>query len=458
MYIYRGEITEDSMKKILALVGAILATTFMLCTPLTAQADVVTGSITVMAGPDSMALSANGSRLFVANYNANTVSVVDTTSSALITSIPVGTNPWGLVMSPDGSKLYVSNYGGHSISVISTSGLNVTATISAIVFPLGVAISPDGSTLYVSTNDNGNSKVTVIDTSSNTISNVVTLGTGLPAGIVVSPDGSRIYVADVTADVIYEINSSNFVVTSHASPGGPLWLAFSPDGSKLYVTGSTANNYKVFNTPTWSASATVSLPGVNLPNGISLNPAGDRIYVAGQNSNNVSVYKASDNTLIGTIPVSFGPWGLVVTSSNKVFVSQNSATSVAVIMPATLTASSQSVSTQIGSNVNLTVTPTNFTPSTAMTYSVSPSLPAGLTINAATGAISGTPTAAHGSTVYTITGTNGTWTSSTTVTIAVTDPNLANTGAKNSGLAFAGLALILSGLAISFASAGMKRA
>ena len=56
-----------------------------------------------------------------------------------------------------------------------------------------------------------------------------------------------------------------------------------------------------------------------------------------------------------------------------------------------------------------------------VSYSVSPSLPAGLSLDTSTGAISGTPTAVTSSANYTITATNSGGTDTATMTIVVND-------------------------------------
>ena len=56
-----------------------------------------------------------------------------------------------------------------------------------------------------------------------------------------------------------------------------------------------------------------------------------------------------------------------------------------------------------------------------VSYSVSPSLPAGLSLDTSTGAISGTPTAVTSSASYTITATNTGGTDTATMTIVVND-------------------------------------
>jgi len=58
----------------------------------------------------------------------------------------------------------------------------------------------------------------------------------------------------------------------------------------------------------------------------------------------------------------------------------------------------------------------------ATSYSISPSLPAGLSFNTSTGAISGTPTAASADQVYTITASNNGGTDSITINIEVLNP------------------------------------
>ena len=88
------------------------------------------------------------------------------------------------------------------------------------------------------------------------------------------------------------------------------------------------------------------------------------------------------------------------------------------ISVASLTPATQTVSGTTGRAITPTtaITATGFdTP----TYTVAPALPAGLSLNASTGVISGTPTAVSGAATYTITATQGTLTASTTLSIAV---------------------------------------
>ena len=60
-----------------------------------------------------------------------TVSVINTTDNAVAAStVTVGASPYGVAVSPDGSRVYVGNSGGvNTVSVIDTGTNTVIATV-----------------------------------------------------------------------------------------------------------------------------------------------------------------------------------------------------------------------------------------------------------------------------------------------------------------------------------------
>ena len=87
-----------------------------------------------------------------------------------------------------------------------------------------------------------------------------------------------------------------------------------------------------------------------------------------------------------------------------------------------MTPASQAVSGVVGTAIATTsvfVAPTLTDTSGTKTFTVSPALPAGLTLNAATGTVSGTPTAVSTQTTYIVTATDGTNFATSTLTIVV---------------------------------------
>jgi YVTN family beta-propeller protein len=56
-----------------------------------------------------VAVTPDGSKVYVANSNSNTVSVIATASNAVVATITVGAFAPGVAVTPDGSRVYVAN-------------------------------------------------------------------------------------------------------------------------------------------------------------------------------------------------------------------------------------------------------------------------------------------------------------------------------------------------------------
>ena len=81
-------------------------------------------------------------RSYVTNQDADTVSVIDTATNAVVGSaIPVGDNPFGIAITPDGTKAYVTNFNPGTVSVIDTAtNAVVGSAIPVGSAPVGIAI------------------------------------------------------------------------------------------------------------------------------------------------------------------------------------------------------------------------------------------------------------------------------------------------------------------------------
>ncbi len=129
--------------------------------------------------PVGVAVNPSGARVYVTNTcdsglgafgttcwirDAGSVSVINAASNTVIATIPIPREPVGVAVSPNGSRLYVVNGCGPdcvgsdvqgAVSVIdiaagSAAENMVIATIPlADEYAIGVAVSPDGSRVYV---------------------------------------------------------------------------------------------------------------------------------------------------------------------------------------------------------------------------------------------------------------------------------------------------------------------
>jgi YVTN family beta-propeller protein len=139
--------------------------------------------------PVRAAFGADDSMIYVTNKNSNTVSVVTNAGagSSVVDTISVGDQPFELVTNPAGTKLYVANFNDRSISVIDLPANTVANTIpipqtGGAGQPVGLHVSADGGHLYVAANG---ADFHVIDTTTDTI--IDTINTGVaPAELVFS--------------------------------------------------------------------------------------------------------------------------------------------------------------------------------------------------------------------------------------------------------------------------------
>jgi len=89
------------------------------------------------------------------------VSVIDTSTNTVVATVEVGASPFGVAVSPDGTRVYVANESDDTVSVINTSTNTVTDTVPVGDGPWAVAVNPAGTRIYV-TNEDDNT-VSVIE-------------------------------------------------------------------------------------------------------------------------------------------------------------------------------------------------------------------------------------------------------------------------------------------------------
>jgi hypothetical protein len=161
---------------------------------------------------------------------------------------------------------------------------------------------------------------------------------------------------------------------------------------------------------------TVTYSAVGLPAGLSINPS------TGVVSGTPLASQAEQSYTITARGADSG------VASTSVTIAVDSAGTPPSLSPAT-----QTVSGTTGSAITPTsaLTPTGLT--APITYSVSPGLPDGLTLNASTGVISGTPTAVQSSLSYTITASSGGASATSTVSISIAAAGGGGSGGSGGG-------------------------
>ncbi len=119
----------------------------------------VEADIEVGLHPSALALSRNGGRLYVANANSDSVSVIDTSTNHVVRTIsvtmnrktPLGSSPNALAVTSDGRTLYVANASNNAVAVIDLArgGSNPEGFIPTGWYPTAVTLSADERQLFV---------------------------------------------------------------------------------------------------------------------------------------------------------------------------------------------------------------------------------------------------------------------------------------------------------------------
>lgn len=265
-------------------------------------------TIPVGLGPWGSAINSTATRAYITNYLEGSVSVIDTVTNSVIATITVGASPTGVAVNAPGTRVYVSNSNSNSVSVINASNNVVVAEIPTGTCPEGIAVNPDGTRVYVV--NSCSTTVSVIDTISNAV--IATIPTFTSAGdVVLNSTGTRAYIANGASDTILVIDTaSNTLAGTIQLPigSGGYRLAINPKGTLIYTSNFAANNVCVVDTATSSVIGTIGVG--DFPWGIAVNSAGNRVYVANYLSNTVSVISVANNLVVATIPVGNSPTAL----------------------------------------------------------------------------------------------------------------------------------------------------
>lgn len=115
--------------------------------------------------PTTPVPSADGTRLFIVNTAAASMTVIDAEDETLPVkgTLPLGEAPTDPVLSPNGGILFVPNTGGSSVTIIDTVNQRVRGAYEVGDGPVGLALSADAKTLVVPNSREGS--VSIIDLS-----------------------------------------------------------------------------------------------------------------------------------------------------------------------------------------------------------------------------------------------------------------------------------------------------
>ena len=276
------------------------------------------------------ALAIHGNTLYFADTGNSTVAVIDASKldpssyNPDETLINVGLNPEDLAVSPDGSQVWVAETGPQtsasspsSVSVISTATDKVTARWTLPGAPAQIRFAPSGNRVYVATSGG----VAVYSTATRKPAGFIR-GLGDPRGLAVAPDGKSLYVTGTESNQLYVVSTATNRVTRTVKVGEMPWqVVASPDGKTVYVANPDSDSVSVVSSATDKVTSTLAVPGV--PDTLALTPNGQQLWVGARIAAKVVVLSTADGSTVGSINLGdqpnaadgYAPTGIALTAT-----------------------------------------------------------------------------------------------------------------------------------------------
>jgi PKD repeat protein len=183
------------------------------------------------AAPERIALSPDGTRLWVVQAN-DAVDEVNTQTGEVMFQSNNAAGATSLAISADGSLVYVTT--GTNRSLVVLSGGIAVRRYNVDCIAADVVLTP--STFFVACGDGGG--VLEYDTSTGNLLTQIPTGGQNVSRIVLTPDGSRLFIATDSPMPVQEYDTTGAFVTS-LDIDDVANMAITPDGRQLWVLDDT---------------------------------------------------------------------------------------------------------------------------------------------------------------------------------------------------------------------------
>jgi YVTN family beta-propeller protein len=219
----------------------------------------VTGDAEATMRSTTLAVTPDGGLLAVANADAGSLTLLDTTTLAVLAEVPVGRSPRAVALDAAGERAFVTGRGDDSLAVVDLVRWRAVARRSVDREPGGVVAGMDG----------------------------------------------RVYVAATGAGrvLVYEARTLAplGIVATEPAPDG---LALAGDGRTLYVTHASTGQLTLVDTATLAVRRVIATTSdVTLAGAATLDEPAGRAYVPATRANSVSPALVFDNTLLPIVDV-----------------------------------------------------------------------------------------------------------------------------------------------------------
>ena len=201
-------------------------------------------AVTGQSFAGGIAITPDGTTLYVTRVFAQTVSAVDLTTGQVTRTVALPAEPYSNVVSADGRKLYVSLWGGAKVQVYLLPSMTPLEEFATGEHPNALLLSRDGKRLFVACGSSAS--VWVFDTFSGEALEQISMSlapnappTATPNSLALSPDGNTLLVstADNNAVAMVDVTNGGRSLFTGFVPTGwyPTGAIFSTDGKQMFT-------------------------------------------------------------------------------------------------------------------------------------------------------------------------------------------------------------------------------
>lgn len=291
-----------------------------------------------LAAATGLAFAASPDKVFVADEESSTVSILDAASFKKLASVPVGKDPHNVQIAPDGKLAWVTNNGEKEMEdmgkskgkgadamtssgevwAIDTDSHAVVAKVKVGNHPAHVVLTSDGRYAYVT--NAGDNSVSVVDVAARKAMGTIPVGE-YPHGLRVSPDGKEVYVANLNGGTVSVIDTAAQKEVAKIPVGkGPAQTGFAPDGRLAFVSLSGENKVALIDRAARKVVKTIEVG--TIPIQMYATPDSKTLIVANQGSKQkpgrtVSVIDLGQGKVVKTVQTGPGAHGVVVDRAGR---------------------------------------------------------------------------------------------------------------------------------------------
>lgn len=207
-------------------------------------------------GARHLSFNPDYTRGYSANFDGNTISVLDLVNLKLVKTIAVGSKPNYVQRvdppGPTGPRLFVENFGANTVTVIDETSLQVIDTVTVGNGPFNASVAEGGRTLI--TADARDNTVSFLDTRRLRVTQTVAIGGVIDPTVGeiqrlnprISPEGKWLWVGNQRASVFSIVNIPQRRLEKLLPAGKGADIAFFPAGGPAKGLALLTNRYDSF--------------------------------------------------------------------------------------------------------------------------------------------------------------------------------------------------------------------